>query len=61
MRTRQRKVSASSAALCSRSVMSLLSASSRRVRVPNLVEASHIAVWMSRNPPADSFTFGSPM
>ena len=41
--------------------MSRLSDSSRSVRVPNLVEASHIAVWMSRRPPADSFTLGSPM
>ena len=61
MRTRHRKVSASSVVFCSRSVMSRLSNSSRSVRVPNLVEASHIAVWMSRRPPADSLTLGSPM
>ena len=28
---------------------------------PNFAATSHIAVWMSRRPPADSFTFGSPM
>ena len=27
----------------------------------NFAAPSHIAVWMSRSPPADSLTFGSPM
>jgi len=60
-RTRHRNVSAASAAACSRGVMSPLSASSRRVRAPNFAAPSHIAVWTSRSPPADSLTFGSPM
>ena len=61
LRARQRKVSAASVDACSRGVMSPLSLSSRKVRAPNLAAPSHIAVWTSRSPPADSFTFGSPM
>ncbi len=61
LRTRQRKVSARSAASCSCGVMSPRSASSRSVRAPNLAAPSHMAVCMSRSPPADSLMFGSPM
>ena len=61
LRTRQRNVSAPSVAACSRGVMSPLSASSRSVRAPNFAAPSHMAVCMSRRPPADSLTFGSPM
>ena len=61
LRMRQRNVSAASAPACSRGVIRPWSASSRSVRVPNLAEPSHMAVCMSRRPPADSLTLGSPM
>ena len=61
LRTRQRNVSAVSVWACSRGVIKPLALSSRNVRVPNLAAVSHIAVCMSRKPPADSLMFGSPM
>src|SRR5262249_61385621 len=58
---RHRKVRAASVRRSSVRVISPFSRRSRRVRAPNLVEASHVAVWRSRSPPADSLTLGSPM